>query len=57
MSKPAVAIMGLGIMGSGMARRLLSANFSLAVYNRNREKCRPFSGAGAFMAATPRGCG
>ncbi len=54
MSKPSVAIMGLGIMGSGMARRLLSANFSLAVYNRDREKCRPFSAAGAFLAATPR---
>ncbi len=54
MSKPSVAIMGLGIMGSGMARRLLSANFSLAVYNRDREKCLPFSAAGAFQAATPR---
>jgi 3-hydroxyisobutyrate dehydrogenase len=54
MSKPSVAIMGLGIMGSGMAGRLLSANFSLAVYNRNREKCLPFSAAGAFIAATPR---
>jgi len=54
MSKPSVAIMGLGIMGSGMARRLLSANFSLAVYNRKREKCLPFSAAGAFVATTPR---
>jgi len=54
MSKPSVAIMGLGIMGSGMARRLLSANFSLAVYNRNREKCLPLSAAGAFVAATTR---
>ncbi len=27
MSEPHVAILGLGIMGSGMARRLLSANF------------------------------
>jgi 3-hydroxyisobutyrate dehydrogenase len=54
MSKPSVAIMGLGIMGSGMARRLLSANFPLEVYNRNREKCLPFSAAGALVAATPR---
>ena len=42
MSKPNVAILGLGIMGSGMANRLLSAGFPLAVYNRNREKCVPF---------------
>ena len=54
MAKPSVAIMGLGIMGSGMAGRLLSANFPVAVYNRNRERCLPFSAAGAFIAATPR---
>jgi 3-hydroxyisobutyrate dehydrogenase len=54
MSKPSVAILGLGIMGSGMASRLLSANFPLAVYNRNREKCVPFASAGAFIADSPR---
>ena len=54
MSKPNVAILGLGVMGAGMASRLLSANFPLAVYNRNREKCIPFSTAGAFIAASPR---
>lgn len=54
MTKPNVAILGLGIMGAGMAARLLSANFPLAVYNRNREKCRVFASAGAFVAASPR---
>jgi 3-hydroxyisobutyrate dehydrogenase len=54
MSKPRVAILGLGIMGSGMANRLLSANFPLTVYNRNREKAVPFADAGAFIAASPR---
>jgi 3-hydroxyisobutyrate dehydrogenase len=54
MAKPKVAILGLGIMGSGMANRLLSANFPLAVYNRNREKCIPFASAGAYVAASPR---
>jgi 3-hydroxyisobutyrate dehydrogenase len=54
MSKPSVAILGLGIMGSGMAGRLLGANFPLTVYNRNREKCLPFSGTAAFVAASPR---
>jgi len=54
MLKPSVAILGLGIMGSGMAHRLLSANFPLAVYNRNREKCIPFGSAGAFVADSPR---
>src|SRR5580658_8161928 len=53
-SKPKVAILGLGLMGSGMASRLLSANFSLTVYNRSREKCIPFARDGAFVAASPR---
>jgi 3-hydroxyisobutyrate dehydrogenase len=54
MQKPSVAILGLGIMGSGMARRLLSANFPLAVYNRSREKSLPLAADGAFVADTPR---
>lgn len=54
MSKTNVAILGLGIMGSGMAKRLLFANFPLAAYNRNREKCIPFGAAGAFIASSPR---
>lgn len=54
MSKPTVALMGLGIMGSGMAKRLLDANFPLTVYNRNRDKCVAFGNAGAFVAASPK---
>jgi 3-hydroxyisobutyrate dehydrogenase len=53
MSKPRVAILGLGTMGSGMAGRLLSANFPLAVYNRNRDKAAPFASAGAFVGSSP----
>ncbi len=41
-------------MGSGMAGRLLSSEFPLAVYNRNREKAAPFEKSGAFVADTPR---
>lgn len=54
MSKQRVALIGLGIMGSGMAGRLLSAGFPLAVYNRNRGKAAPFERAGAVWAASPR---
>jgi 3-hydroxyisobutyrate dehydrogenase len=54
MLKPRVAILGLGIMGSGMARRLLSQGFPLTVYNRNPEKCAPFVSVGALAADTPR---
>ncbi|MGA8273913.1 MAG: NAD(P)-dependent oxidoreductase, partial [Candidatus Sulfotelmatobacter sp.] len=54
MSKPNVAILGLGIMGSGMAGQLLAAKFPLAVYNRNREKALLFSAQGASVAESPR---
>ena len=54
MSRPQVAILGLGIMGSAMARRLLSAKIPLTVYNRNREKCVPFAEAGAGVGSSPR---
>ena len=54
MSKPRVAILGLGIMGGGMAGRLLSAGFPLSVYNRSRERAARFAEAGAFVAASPR---
>jgi 3-hydroxyisobutyrate dehydrogenase len=54
MANPNVAILGLGIMGGGMANRLLSAKFPLSVYNRNREKAIPFANGGAFVAGSPR---
>jgi 3-hydroxyisobutyrate dehydrogenase len=54
MTKPSVAFLGLGIMGTGMANRLLGAGFPLAVYNRNAEKTKPLANAGARAAATPR---
>jgi 3-hydroxyisobutyrate dehydrogenase len=54
MSKPIVAFLGLGIMGGGMARRLLADGFPLAVFNRNAEKSRPFAAEGAKVAGSPR---
>jgi 3-hydroxyisobutyrate dehydrogenase len=52
-TKPRVAILGLGLMGSGMARQLLNAGFPLTVFNRNPEKTAPFAHAGARVASTP----
>jgi len=48
-----VAILGLGIMGSGMAQRLLASGFQVAVYSRNRDKAKPLADAGALVAASP----
>ena len=54
MSSPRIAFLGLGIMGAGMARRLLGAGFPLTVYNRNRAKAEPLVAAGARVADSPR---
>lgn len=52
-SAPRVALFGLGLMGGGMARRLLGAGFPLTVYNRNPAKAAPLVADGARLAATP----
>src|SRR5262249_48278721 len=54
MAQPRVAILGLGIMGGGMAGRVLSGGFPLTVYNRNSDKAAPFVAKGAKLALTPK---
>ena len=49
-----VTVIGLGLMGGGMARRLLAAGFPVTVYNRNRTKAEALAGDGARIAASPR---
>lgn len=49
-----VAFLGLGIMGGGMAARLLGAGFPLTVFNRNQAKAEPLAAAGARIANTAR---
>jgi 3-hydroxyisobutyrate dehydrogenase len=53
-SKPRVAILGLGIMGSGMAGRVLGAGFPLTVFNRKREKAAKLAKAGAVVAGSAK---
>jgi 3-hydroxyisobutyrate dehydrogenase len=49
-----VAVLGLGLMGTGMAGRLLEKGFDVTVYNRNPDKAAPLAERGAKMASTPR---
>lgn len=53
MPEPNLAFYGLGLMGGGMARRLLTAGFPLTVYNRNPQKSAALAAMGARVAATP----
>lgn len=54
MNMPRVAFLGLGIMGSGMARRLLEAGVSLTVFNRNPAKAQTLVSLGANVSKTAR---
>ncbi|MFN4295119.1 MAG: NAD(P)-dependent oxidoreductase, partial [Thermoflexales bacterium] len=49
-----IAVLGLGIMGSGIARNLFKAGYVIHVYNRTAEKARPLLEAGAQWADSPR---
>src|SRR6187401_3787768 len=49
-----VALLGLGLMGTGMARRLLGAGYPLTVHNRNPARATPLAEAGARVATSPR---
>lgn len=42
-----VGFIGLGNMGSGMARNLIQAGNTLTVYNRTRNRAEALQGAGA----------
>jgi 3-hydroxyisobutyrate dehydrogenase len=53
MSALKVAVLGLGIMGSGMARNLLAGGFEIAVWNRSPEKADVLAAVGARKAHTP----
>src|SRR5262245_32795234 len=48
-----VAVLGLGTMGGGMARRLVATGFRVAVWNRTPEKAEPFAVLGARVAESP----
>jgi 3-hydroxyisobutyrate dehydrogenase len=50
---PTVALLGVGIMGQGMARCLLRAGLPLRAWNRTQGKAEALEPDGAFVAATP----
>ena len=48
-----IGFIGLGNMGSGMARNLLRAGHQLTVYNRSQDKAEALSKEGARVASSP----
>ncbi|HEX4835312.1 MAG TPA: NAD(P)-dependent oxidoreductase, partial [bacterium] len=49
-----IGFLGLGYMGSRMARRLLDAHYRVTVYNRSVDKAQPLLRAGASFVETPK---
>lgn len=49
-----IAFLGLGAMGSRMAKRVLGAGHAVRVYNRSSEKSRALEAVGARRCASPR---
>lgn len=52
--KEKIGIAGLGIMGSGLARVLLRAGYTVSVWNRTKQKTAEFEGLGATVARSPK---
>ncbi|HET8869439.1 MAG TPA: NAD(P)-dependent oxidoreductase [Aquabacterium sp.] len=48
-----ISLLGCGLMGTPMARRLLNHGYSLTVWNRTAEKADALAAAGAQVAKTP----
>jgi len=51
-----IAILGTGLLGSGMAENLLQKGHSVRVWNRTREKAMPLAAKGAQIADDPASC-
>jgi 3-hydroxyisobutyrate dehydrogenase-like beta-hydroxyacid dehydrogenase len=49
-----VGYVGLGVMGGGIARRLLDAQHTVTGWNRTKEKAQPLIDAGLQWGETPR---
>ncbi|GGT32682.1 NAD(P)-dependent oxidoreductase [Streptomyces atratus] len=50
--RPTVAVLGTGIMGSGMARSLLRAGLDVRAWNRTQAKAAPLAADGATVVET-----
>jgi len=54
MKKPAIALLGTGLMGARMGRNLIGAGHNLTVWNRTLSKAAELQTDGARLAETPQ---
>ncbi|MCB9681676.1 MAG: NAD(P)-dependent oxidoreductase [Alphaproteobacteria bacterium] len=48
-----VAVLGMGLLGSGFAENLIAKGHTVRVWNRTASKCAPLAALGATVADTP----
>jgi len=51
-----IGFIGIGAMGTPMARNLIDAGFDVTIWNRTGDKCQPLVSAGASQAGSPTEC-
>lgn len=54
-TKPIIAFLGIGLMGSHMARNLLAAGFTVRAWNRTKAKADALASEGAIICDTKAG--
>lgn len=54
MTPPRIGFIGLGIMGTAMAKNLVKAGYDVTVWNRDRKKTEEFQAMGREAAPTPK---
>ena len=52
-AKPVIAFLGIGLMGNPMTRNLLSAGYTVHIWNRSADKCQSLLEQGAVAANSP----
>lgn len=52
--KPVIAVIGTGIMGTGIARNFLENGYTVHTWNRSPERMKDLVRSGAELASTPR---
>ncbi len=50
--KPTLGFIGIGLMGSPMAMRLIDAGYTVHIFNRTKEKCAPVVHKGAILKSS-----
>jgi len=53
MTQPTLGFIGLGLMGTPMASRLIASGYTVCLYNRTREKATPLLAQGAIWKESP----